>query len=159
MASWIRGLFGGVEPADRPEEPPPEDDLRLAAAALMMESARLDDTVDESERDRIRELVQWRFKLSEEDARALIGRAEDLTEGPAHWHSLTTGLRDRLNDDERVQIIEMLWDVAYADGELHHLEANLLRRVASLLNVTDRDSGAARRRAIRRHGLTDEGAA
>jgi uncharacterized tellurite resistance protein B-like protein len=159
MTSWIRGLFGGGEPADSPAEPPPEDDLRLAAAALMMESARLDDTVDDSERDRIRELVQWRFKLSEEDARALIRQAEDVTQGPAHWHGLTTGLRDRLNDEERVQIIEMLWDVAYADGELHHLEANLLRRVASLLNVTDRASGAARQRALRRHGLTDEGAA
>jgi uncharacterized tellurite resistance protein B-like protein len=159
MPSWIRGLFGGGEPADRSDEPPPEDDLKLAAATLMIESARLDDTIDDAERERIRELVQWRFGLNESDAADLIRQAEGLTQGPAHWHGLTAGLRDRLDDEERIQIIEMLWDVAYSDGHLHHLEANLLRRVASLLNVTDRASGAARQRAMRRHGLGDEGAA
>ena len=156
MASWIRGLFGGDKLPDTSAEPPVEDDLRLAAAALMVEAARLDDTIDEAERDRIGELVQWRFGLSEGDAAALIRRAEDVTDGPAHWHGLTSSLRDRLDDDERVQIIEMLWDVAYADGHLHHLEASLLRRAASLLNVSDRQSGAARQRAMRRHGLSGD---
>ena len=158
MVSWIRGLFGG-KPSETSAEPPPDDDLRLAAAALMVEAARLDDTIDAAERDRIGELVHWRFDLSEEDAAALIRQAEDVTEGPAHWHGLTAGLRDRLSDRERVQIIEMLWDVAYADGHLHHLEASLLRRAASLLNVGDRDSGAARQRAMRRHGLSGDGTA
>ena len=46
--------------------------------------------------------------------------------------------------------MEMLWEVAYADGELHDYEASLIRRVTGLLHVSDRDSGAARKRALDR---------
>ena len=157
MSSWIRDLFRRSDAAAATDVPPPQDDLKLAAAALMMEAARLDDTVDDAERDRIAELIQWRFGLTEADAAALIRQAETVTDGPAHWHGLTAVLRDRLNEEERIQIVEMLWDVVYADGHLHHLEASLLRRATSLLNVSDKQSGAARQRAMRRHGLTDDG--
>jgi uncharacterized tellurite resistance protein B-like protein len=49
-------------------------------------------------------------------------------------------------------MIEMLWEVVYADGNVDHLEANLLRRVAGLLYVTDRESGEARKRVLDRKG-------
>ena len=49
-------------------------------------------------------------------------------------------------------MIEMLWDVACADGVIHDFEANLVRRVAGLIHVSDRDSGAARKRALARMG-------
>jgi len=56
--------------------------------------------------------------------------------------------------EDRVRILEMVWAVAYADGSLHDFEASLARRVAGLLHVSDRDSGAARKRARARleHG-------
>jgi len=47
-------------------------------------------------------------------------------------------------------MIEMLWEVAYADGSLHDFESNMLRRVAGLLYVTDRESGDARKRVVAR---------
>ena len=50
--------------------------------------------------------------------------------------------------------MEMLWDVVYADGELHHYEANLMRRLAGLLQVPDRDVGAAHQRARKRLDLS-----
>jgi len=49
-----------------------------------------------------------------------------------------------------VMLVEMLWDVVYADGELHDYEANLMRRVAGLLHVSDQESGAARKRVLGR---------
>jgi uncharacterized tellurite resistance protein B-like protein len=48
--------------------------------------------------------------------------------------------------------MEMLWDVAYADDHLHHLESSLMRRLAGLLHVDDRDSGEARKRVLARRG-------
>ena len=60
--------------------------------------------------------------------------------------------KDRFDHDERVQLIEMLWEVVYADGELHHYEANLLRRIAGLIYVSDKDTGSARKRVLARLG-------
>jgi uncharacterized tellurite resistance protein B-like protein len=57
-------------------------------------------------------------------------------------------IRDGFDHDERVEMVEMLWRVVYADGVVHDHEANLLRRVAGLLYVSDRESGEARKRAI-----------
>ena len=56
-------------------------------------------------------------------------------------------VKDTYTYEERVEVLEMLWSVAYTDGQLHDYEASLLRRVAGLIYVTDRDNGAARIRA------------
>ena len=53
----------------------------------------------------------------------------------------------------RIDLMEMLWEVCYADGVLHDFEAQLMRRMAGLMFVDDRDSGAARKRALEKLGL------
>ena len=130
-----------------------EDELHLAAAALLVEAARMDETVDADELARIGELVRWRFALSEEETADLVAEAERVTEDSVQLYRFTRVIRDAFGQDERVQLVEMLWDVACADGEVHDLEASLLRRICGLLNVSDRDSGAARKRALSRHGI------
>ena len=52
--------------------------------------------------------------------------------------------------EERIELIEMIWEVVYADGELHDYEANLLRRLGGLLYVSDRERGDARKRVLAR---------
>ena len=130
-----------------------EDELHLAAAALLVEAARMDETVDADELARIGELVRWRFSLSEEETADLIAEAERVTEDSVQLYRFTRVIRDAFAHDERVQLVEMLWDVACTDGQVHHLEASLLRRICGLLNVSDRESGAARKRALGRHGI------
>lgn len=133
------------------------DELHLAAAALLVEAARMDDTVDADELARISELVRWRFGLNEEEAAELVADAERATADAVELYRFTRVVRDAFGHDERVQLVEMLWDVACADGEVHELEASLLRRICGLLNVSDRESGAARKRAHRRHGMDAAG--
>lgn len=130
-----------------------EDELHLAAAALLVEAARMDETVDADELARIGELVRWRFDLSEAETADLVAEAERVTEDSVELYRFTRVIRDAFGHDERVQLVEMLWDVACADGEVHDLEASLLRRISGLLNVSDRESGAARKRALSRHGI------
>jgi Tellurite resistance protein TerB len=72
------------------------------------------------------------------------GRAAASTD----FYQVTRIIKDRLEPDQRAAIIEMLWEVAYADGEVHDYEANLM--VAGLLHVEDRDAGEARRRVLQR---------
>ncbi len=128
------------------------DELRLAAAALMVEAAGLDDRFDAAERVRITGLVRGRFGLTEAEAEALLAAAERAADEASQLYRFTRVIKDRFAHDERIEMIEMLWDVVYADGNLHDLEANLLRRIAGLIYVSDRDSGNARKRVLERRG-------
>ncbi|MFM2045354.1 MAG: hypothetical protein RLY86_3930 [Pseudomonadota bacterium] len=151
MWTRIRSLFEQPDRALAGLSRP--DRLHLAAAALLLEAARLDDAVTAEERGRIHDLLKGRFRLTDGQTAELIAAAEKLTEGPAQWHAFTSRIKDQCDYEERVEIIEMLWEVVYADGELHHLESSLLRRVGGLLYVSDRDRGEALRRVKARRGL------
>jgi uncharacterized tellurite resistance protein B-like protein len=129
------------------------EERQLAAAALMVEAATMDSTFDADERARIAALVQARFGLSSEEAQALVAEAERAASASVEWHGFTRAIKDGFDHAERVQLVEMMWEVAYADGALHDYEASLLRRVAGLLYVGDRESGEARKRVLARLGL------
>jgi len=126
------------------------EELRIAAAALMVEAAQLDDNFDAQERDKIRELVAERFELGAEESDSLIEAAEARVAESSQLHGFTRVIKAKFSLEERIDLMEMLWEVVYADGELHHYEANLMRRLAGLLHVSDRDVGAARKRAQER---------
>lgn len=126
------------------------DDLQLAAAALMVEAALMNDVFDVKERSKIRQLLMDRFELGHDEAEALIDLAEQRVADSNQLFGFTRVIKDHYSNDERISLLEMLWEVVYVDGELHDHEASLMRRVTGLLHVTDRDSGDARKRALQR---------
>ncbi len=126
---------------------------QMAAAVLMVETARLDGVVQDAERDRVQGLLAKRFGLTPWVAAQLVARAERTATESVAWQGLTHTLKESLDEAERVEILEMLWEVAYADGVLHDYEASLLRRVAGLLYVSDRDNGEARLRVMAKLGI------
>ena len=123
---------------------------QLAAAALMVEAARMDDSFDAGERAKIQELLIGRFGLSPAEGEALLASAEAEVAESSQLYGFTKTIKDAFSAEERIEVVEMLWEVAYSDGELHDFEASLIRRVTGLLHVSDRDSGAARKRALDR---------
>jgi uncharacterized tellurite resistance protein B-like protein len=129
------------------------DELQLAAAALLVAAATMDSEFDADERGQIARLVQERFALSAAEAADLVGEAEQMARASVQWHGFTSAIKDGFDHAERVQLVEMLWEVVYADGRLHDYEASLLRRVTGLLYVSDRESGEARKRVLARLGL------
>jgi len=129
-----------------------QEELHLAAAALMVEAARLDGDFDEVERARILEILRRRFALDDDSAGILIDAAVGAVDTVPEIYGFTRTLRQNFDHAERVAMLELLWEVAYADGELHDYEASLLRQVTGLLYVTDQESGAARKRALDRLG-------
>ncbi len=126
------------------------DELHLAAAALLVEAACHDMRFEVSERRMIESLVQARFGLSAEEAATLIEAAEREVDAAAQLLHFTRAIKDRFSHEERVEMVEMLWEVVYADGVLHDYEANLMRRIGGLLYVTDQERGAARKRVLAR---------
>jgi uncharacterized tellurite resistance protein B-like protein len=129
------------------------DELHLAAAVLLVEAARMDSEIHEAERARIGTLLRERFGLGAEEAHELLELAERAAAESTHWQGYTRVVKERFDQDERIQMLEMLWEVVYTDGRLHDHEASLLRRITGLLYVPDRESGEARKRVLARLGL------
>jgi uncharacterized tellurite resistance protein B-like protein len=127
----------------------PQDGLQLALTALLVEAADSDDHFDERERAVIKQMLERRFELSHDEARALLVAGER----EAELFHLTRIINERLSFEQRVELVEMLWQVAYADGVLDQYEDSLLRRVSGLIYVPDRERGMARQRVLGRLGL------
>ena len=132
---------------------PAQDELHVAAAVLLVEAARMDDDFDPAERARIEALLAQRFGLDADESRDLLAQAERTAAETVEWQGYTRVIKDRLAPAERIGVIEMLWEVVYADGRLHDYEASLLRRITGLLYVSDWESGEARKRVLARLGM------
>lgn len=130
------------------------DQLQLAIAALLVQAAVMDDFFAPAERSAIERLLAARFGLSPDSVKALIEKAEKASQESNQLYSFTRIASERLNEQERVGVIEMLWEVAYADGVLDPDEDALVRRIAGLIYVSDVDRGTARKRVLERLGLT-----
>jgi uncharacterized tellurite resistance protein B-like protein len=131
-------------------EPKRRDDLQVAVAVLLVEAARMDDTFDERERAAIEHLLEHKFKITHDETRELIALAEQTADRTHQLHPFTRLTVERMEPKRRMKLIEMLWEVAYADGKLDPDEDVLLRRVAGLIYISDEDRVAARQRVLKR---------
>jgi len=147
MLDRLKQLFGEGSGGSHGRGRHSVDDLHLAAAVLLIETAQMDDAIDDVERQMIFDLVRQRFTLTDAEVAAVVKMADEVAHDAVELSRFTRRLRDGFDHDERVELVEMLWRVVYADGVVHDHEANLLRRIAGLLYVSDRESGAARKRA------------
>lgn len=146
MMDMIRSLLG------RPSAPDEAERLRLAVATLLVEAATLDGHFDEAERACVLALLAARFELDQDQARRLLAQAQEAAAQSVQLVGMTQLVKNNFDYSQRVHLLEMLWEVVYADGELHDYEANLLRRMAGLVYVSDPDAGAARKRVLARMG-------
>jgi uncharacterized tellurite resistance protein B-like protein len=150
MIDRIRSLFTTL---DRPGTPDPghsDEDKRLAAAVLLVEAAVMDGNFSDQERAVINPILGGYFGLTEEESETLIAEAALAQDDANHLIAFTRVLKEAYPIEERTELVEMLWEVVYADGVLHDYEANLLRRVSGLLYVSDREQGDARKRVLDR---------
>lgn len=157
MLAQLKSLF--FERDGAPEDGGAEhstDELTMAAAALMVEAALTDESLDESERARISQLVAWRFSLPDDEAKAIVTEAEAAMAERVDFHRFTNTVLRAFDLNERIRLLELLWEVVYADGVVDPREEFLMRRITGLLQVPDRDSGAAKKRvAARQPGAQD----
>ena len=146
IKAWLEGR----------ESPPPSRDGRLhderrkAAAALLVEAAHLDGHYGAEERARVRAILSERFGLAPAEAAALAEAGESAQAEAVDIFRFTRRAAMEQSEAERIGLIEMLWEVVYADGVEHPYESNLMRRVTGLLHLSDQQSGAARQRVLER---------
>lgn len=137
--------------------PRAETEIHTAVAALLVEAARMDDHFDPAERSTIRRVLGRRFALDDAQVERLVAAAERAVEGSSALYRFTRVVAERFDPAARVGMIEMLWEVAYADGTLDPDEDALIRRIAGLIFVEDHERGAARQRVLARLGHGPQG--
>jgi uncharacterized tellurite resistance protein B-like protein len=115
------------------------DDSRLALAALLVRCMAIDGTVSEDERATLRELLTRNFTLSDTDVDTLIEDAIEAEHNAVDLYRFTSVLKRQMSEEERIDAIELLWEMVYADGKSHEFEENLVWRVAELMGVNRRD--------------------
>jgi len=131
----------------QPEPDPLDDgDARLALTALLVRVARSDGDYAASEIIRITRIIETRYALSHAEAETLRMDAETLESEAPDTVRFTRAIKDAVPYEERVAVIEALWQVALADGQREQHEDSLLRLVANFLGISDRDSALARQR-------------
>jgi uncharacterized tellurite resistance protein B-like protein len=132
-------------------------DLPLAVAALLVELARMDDKINAGERRTIEQLLARMFNLDASGAQSLVEQADREMERSTQYFPFTQEICRHASAEMRVKIIEMLWTVAYSDGALDPDEDALIRQIAGLIQVSDWDRGAARKRALEKLADSEPG--
>jgi uncharacterized tellurite resistance protein B-like protein len=125
----------------------PQDAVSLASAALMVEVIASDYEHRPQERATLLAIVQRSFDLDAVEADALVQRAQEAHQQATDYFRFTSQLNEICTPREKVALIENLWHIAFADGELHHYEEHVIRRIAGLIHVPHRAFIAAKHRA------------
>ncbi|MRU13886.1 TerB family tellurite resistance protein [Roseovarius sp. A21] len=140
FADFIKSLL-----QDNPA-PLTDGDARIPLTALLVRIARSDNDYAASEMIRIEQIAQTRFGLSKTEAARLRADAEQFESEAPDTVRFTRAIKDAVPYEDRIGVVEALWEVALADGERDQDEDALIRLAANLLGVNDRDSALARQR-------------
>jgi len=130
--------------------PAPSDErhsIQLATAALLVEVVRSDAGIAPNEQQAVLRAVRERFGLSDEEAQTLLRLAEDEVRTANDYYQFTSLINRHFDQQRKQHVIDLMWQVAYADAELAAHENHVLRRIAELLHVTHGDYIAAKMRA------------
>jgi len=130
-----------------------EHRLRLATAALLLEMTRADGAVRQAEQAAVSRALGKAFSLASEETAELIALAEQEAHDATCYHAFTRLINDNYSREQKIQVIELLWEVAYADAEMEMYEEHLVRKLADLLYVRHSEFIQAKLRVQQRLGI------
>jgi uncharacterized tellurite resistance protein B-like protein len=121
-------------------------DYRLAAAALLIHVIAIDGQEKPAEHDRLRAILKTQFDLDDAQTDTLIESATAADREAIDLYRFTSLLNRSLDEAGRLRIVEMMWEIVYADGKVNEFEDNVIWRAADLLGISSRDRIEMRRR-------------
>ena len=122
-------------PGNEADQGKAEHSYQLATAALLIEMSRADYEVKQAERLSIMEAIQRAFRLPPEETQELLRLAELEAEKSTSLHEFTSLINGHFSPEQKQHVVELLWQVAYADAQLDKYEEHLVRKIADLLYV------------------------
>ncbi len=139
MISKLQKFFEQYLSDNTENQAPLEHRLQLAAAALMVEMLHVDEQVTSEEESKLRELIKQRFELKDTEIEDLIELAHTEKHEATDYFAFTSLLNEHYTQQQKIKLVEDLWQLAYADNQLDKYEEHLLRRLADLLHVPHKD--------------------
>jgi uncharacterized tellurite resistance protein B-like protein len=131
-----------------------EHQLQLATAVLLVEVLRAEPTLDAAERATVVTALRNKFSLHDDEIAALIELAQDTAHTAYDYQRFTSQLNERFTQEQKIRVVEAMWQVAYADAHLDANENHVISKVAGLLHVTHGEYIAAKLRAKETAGLS-----
>ncbi|WP_455203613.1 tellurite resistance TerB family protein [Kaarinaea lacus] len=125
--------------------------LRVATAALLLETARADFSIDDDEMRHVADSLQTTFELSAQETDELLALAKKEAQLATCYHEFTSLINNGFSLEEKIQVVELMWQVAYSDNVLEKYEEALIRKIAELLYVPHGEFIAAKHRAVNRN--------
>ena len=148
MIDGIRDFFAQmIAPAAGESGIASQHALHLATAALLLEMMRMDSTVTDEETAIVTRLLQTRFGLTSKELDTLLRFATEEAKQATDYFQFTSLINRNFSAEQKVQVVEYLWQVAYADGHLDAHEQHFMRKIADLLYISHADYVAAKQRA------------
>ena len=144
MLASFKGIFKkkGIEIEKSDEE------YHLACAAILCEAASMDGEFDDKEKSLIMNLLQKQFSLDYTETVSLFKDAKNISENASQLYGFTKIIKNSWDIEKKIRMLEMLWEVAYVDGYLDAAEDMLIRRIAGLIHVDDRDRIRAKQKIL-----------
>lgn len=153
MLRRIVSLLSGTGGATAPDAPGAGvDRITIAACVLLLEMAKADDFFSSSEQEKIREILRADLGLPPDEIDGVLAIAGREREDSADLWAYTNLINESFSDAEKSRLVEMIWEVAYADGSLDQHEDYIVHKLANLLHVKHRDLIAAKLRVKARAG-------
>ncbi|MDD2701156.1 MAG: TerB family tellurite resistance protein [Sideroxydans sp.] len=146
MLNRLNEFFSGLIAPDNDAQKP-QHTLQLATAVLMVEVMRADAESSEVEHAAVLRILKERFQLSDSEVQHLSALGQQTAQHATDLHQFTSLLNRELSREEKIRIVEYMWQVAYADNHLSAHENHLMRRMTDLLHISQADYIAAKMRA------------
>jgi len=133
-----------------------DDDYRLAAAALLIHVSTIDGDMSAGARDKLHAVLKSRFDLDDAATAELIDVGITADRNAVDLYHFTSLINRALDEDGRLRMVEMMWEIIYADGRVTEFEENVIWRASDLLGISSRTRIEIRHRvAARQSGRAD----
>jgi uncharacterized tellurite resistance protein B-like protein len=145
MLDLLKEFLGEVGSGEKLANRFDDSDYRLAAAALLIHVSMIDGEISPRERERLQAVLQREFNLDDDATAELIEAAAAADREAVDLYSFTSLLNRSLDEDGRRRMVEMMWQIVFADGRMNEFEDNIVWRASDLLGISARDRVELRR--------------
>ena len=136
MFGHIKNFFDqNLQPGAATDDAHREHVLRLAIGALLLEMTHMDGVAWQEQREAVEVAMHKHFGLTEVETAKLLELAEEERSESTDYFQFTSLINNNYTREEKIRLVELLWQVAYANKDLHMYEEHLVRKIAELLHV------------------------